>query len=728
MLVTFHCAHCNAKLRINANAMGTSLHCPECGGEIEVPTLPLGPGFVVGGFLIKHKIGEGGMGEVYLARQLSMERDVALKILPARFTRESSFVVRFLREVHCQARMDHPNIVTAYDAGEDNGVYFMAMQYVNGETLEEWLNREGAMAESDALQVVKQAAIALQYAAGQGILHRDIKPANIMVVEGMGAKILDMGLSKNTMERNSQTHADTLMGTPNYMSPEQIERPQAIDTRSDLFSLGMTLYHMLTGRVPYEDSSYLNTLRRHGQEQLEDPRELMPGISRGVVLLLARMLAKDPEDRFATWDGFLAALRHVQSGRGPFPQPPDGPGHLRISEVLEAPPPPRVAPPPPPAPVAPPASPPPDRRLSGVLVSIVLGLILGFMGIAGLLRFSSPSETAPPPLPVPTVRPTALPPEATVSPVAVAVPEGLSKRLTELILAYEREPGRYDEVLLELVEIGELSQGTALADRAAQQVQRVRRDREAAILEATGRLRETVLRILQQEGGEAARAHLENYGGPWAEQMATARGWLRRRIEQWESQERAHQEAERQVARDRYLELLDRVAALLLQPDLAQALQLVDDAAGDAAYFGAATEVGALRRELTALQGVPREILESYRPFLNQEIPIQIRGGGVQITRLKEIRPEGLFVARTLYGPDGEVQGTVDRWLALGDLSVRERMERMEGMVEPRHNLYRALMAQQNFSQEACRHFLAAADTDLARALSSILFQAAPRP
>jgi serine/threonine protein kinase len=135
MLITFHCSHCNAKLRIDADAMGSQLNCPECETHITVPHQEFGPGFVVGGFAIKRKIGEGGMGQVYLARQLSMERDVALKILPPQYTRQGNFVVRFLKEVHYQAKLDHPNIVTAFEAGEDNGVYFMAMAYVEGKTL-----------------------------------------------------------------------------------------------------------------------------------------------------------------------------------------------------------------------------------------------------------------------------------------------------------------------------------------------------------------------------------------------------------------------------------------------------------------------------------------------------------------------------------------------------------------------------------------------------------------
>ncbi|MGA0332713.1 MAG: serine/threonine protein kinase, partial [Kiritimatiellia bacterium] len=393
MLVTFYCETCDAKLRINADAMGSELMCPECETLLRVPEMQLGPGFVVGGFLIKHKLGEGGMGEVYLATQLSLKRDVALKILPRRFTRENSFVVRFLKEVHYQAKLDHPNIVTAYDAGEDNGVYFMAMAYVPGETLEQWLEREGTLSESDALQVIRQVAHALDYASEEkGIIHRDIKPANIMLTPGLHAKVLDMGLSKNTFEKNSTTLADTLMGTPNYISPEQIDHPQDLDCRSDMFSLGMTFYHMLTGQIPFEESGYLKTLHRHAKEKLEDPRDLVPGISAGCVHLLARMLAREPEDRYADWSAFLEDLHRV-SAHKQLPRLPEGESTLDVH---------LPAPPRPPSSSAKTEEPvPAGRSVRGVLFSIGIGLLLGMAGIGVLAKrrgeIPAPAPRPPPP-------------------------------------------------------------------------------------------------------------------------------------------------------------------------------------------------------------------------------------------------------------------------------------------------------------------------------------------
>lgn len=732
MLITFHCAHCRAKLRINANAMGSSLTCPECDGEIHVPRMRLGPGFVVGGFLIKHKLGEGGMGEVYLAKQLSLERDVALKILPSRFTRENSFVVRFLKEVHYQAKLDHPNIVAAHDAGEDNGVYFMAMAYVPGETLEERLNREGPMGEEDALQIVRQVGLALQYASEQkGILHRDIKPANIMVTPTLHAKVLDMGLSKNTLEKKSTTLADTLLGTPNYMSPEQIDHPRDIDTRSDLFSLGMTLYHMLTGQIPFEDTSYLETLNRHAKDKLEDPRALMPGVSESVSRLLARMLARDPGDRYADWNAFLDDLQKLRSV-GYLPAPPRGESTV---EVL-SPEPGGDEPAPPSSPFGPGASSPLSgnggrRRPLGVLVSVLIGLLLGLLGIF-VLSMVLPRPKAPPPRPtaVPTAVPTSRP-APTATPAPTPTPsvdlDALRRELTATILHYERNPVSFDLTLEELLDLGTRGEGTPVAESAARQILRVRRDRDRAVEDALRRLRENTLRILHEQGAGPARAFLDGHQSPFPEETADLRSKLRRRVRAWEQQERSQREAEERTART-WLEKLHRqLAPLVLKRDWPGAIELVDQAAGEPALFAVSEKVAALRRGLLALQSVPDAVIASYKAKLNQTTLLDLRGGEVSV-RILELRPDGLLAGKILLDEDGTPYGTMERFIPFSELGSEEILDQLGNREGAEFDIYRALMAQRDGNREACRRYLERADTPLARALVDHLFKPAGTP
>lgn len=720
MLVTFYCENCQAKLRINADAMGSSLDCPECEHSLRVPHMQLGPGFVVGGFLIKHKLGEGGMGEVYLATQLSLERDVALKILPSRFTRENSFVVRFLKEVHYQAKLDHPNIVAAYDAGEDSGVYFMAMAYVAGETLEEWLEREGTLAEKDALQVVRQIAMALQYAFEEkGILHRDIKPANIILTPTLHAKVLDMGLSKNTFEKNSTTLADTLMGTPNYMSPEQIDRPQNIDTRSDLFGLGMTLYHMLTGQIPFDDTGYLKILQRHAKEKLEDPRNLVPGISKATSRLLLRMLARDPDDRFSDWDAFLVDLQQV-IGHHRSPKLPDGESTLELN----------ADPPPAPIPEPTPAETPlfvnaaNPRSLQGVILSICLGLFLGIIAVFLIApRLAAPrtdqldtAQTAsPPPDPVPEPTPEPIP---TDPPVDLSA---LQRELSSLILRYERDRSQHDELLRELANLGTLASGTPVSEAAAEQIVRIRRDRDNAVENARKHLRENTIRTLYEEGPGPARAYIGSYDGPFKEELDGLADNLRRRIRIWEQQEQSQREAEARIAADWLQELRTQLVSLILKREWTRAIRMVDQAAEEPSLFPVADQLADLRQELLALKSVPELILESYSEQLHAESSLMLLDRTLWV-QIKEIQDNGLLVVRTLYGDNGHARGSAELFIPFNTLNVSEIHSRLQNLEGPHFLLYRALLAQRSGDREASRRYLEEYGTPLALTLRDELF------
>lgn len=716
MLVTFYCDHCDAKLRITADAMGSALVCPECDGELDVPKMSLGPGFVVGGFLIKHKLGEGGMGEVYLATQLSLERDVALKILPGRFTRERSFIVRFLKEVHYQARLDHPNVVAAFDAGEDSGVYYMAMAYVDGETLEERLDREGPLTEKAALQIIRQVGMALQYASeGKGLLHRDIKPGNIMVTPSQHAKVLDMGLSKNTLEKASSTMADTLLGTPNYMSPEQIDHPRDVDTRSDMFSLGMTLYHALTGQVPYEDTSYFTTLKRHATDELEDPRRLMPGISPHAVFFLARLLARDPEHRYPDWDRFLDDLREVMSG-GRRPELPEGASSLRVDRDLDA------------------DSEPepaesdtgffatetkPTRR--GIWVSVLIGMAVGALSVV-IFGLVLPRSEAPAPLPpvvVITPEPEPSPPGPLPVPTSVA-PE-LQQELARLILAYESGQMSYEPVISALVRLGQEAQGTSVSEDAARQIVQVRRDRDRALNKERGRVRQETLAILYDEGGAAARRYLETLESPFAEDLEEMIDNLGRRIRIVEQQKEEQRAEERAKAESLLQSRTREVAALILIRDFGGALETLDQAARDPNLFPLTEQLAALRQEVVNLQEVPHLVMAEFERMKHRPVVLQLQDRTVEVS-IRSVGADGLRVERPVTDEMGRVIGSVEQDIAFSQLSPNEVMRLLEPLESPAADITRGLMAHREGDQENCREALLRAGTPLADALLNQIF------
>jgi formylglycine-generating enzyme required for sulfatase activity/predicted Ser/Thr protein kinase len=282
-------------------------------------------GAIIGGFQIERLLGKGGMGEVYLARQLSLNRPVALKVLTNDKRLNTGMAGRFLQEMQALARLDHPNIVTAYEAGEYKDVLYLAMAYVKGESLEDRIAHAGRIYWQEACGLVKKLANALAYAWDEHrILHRDIKPSNVLL-DGRGEpKLTDLGLVKSLALGPAPdsppmglTLAGAVIGTPNYMSPEQADGHADLDFRSDMYSLGATLYHMITGKMPFQGSSLMATLRKQATENLPDPRQYAPDIPEGIVVLLEIMLAKNPNQRHANWAELQADVQRVLEGQIP---------------------------------------------------------------------------------------------------------------------------------------------------------------------------------------------------------------------------------------------------------------------------------------------------------------------------------------------------------------------------------------------------------------------------
>ena len=313
------CKHCHTEFEVKEGDPDDSLKCPHCNGTV-LPSeteAELPPGFVLGGFEVVKLLGRGGMGNVYLATQVSMQRHVALKVLPKSLTRDGSSVMKFLNEVKNSGRLQHANIVSAIDAGEDNGTYFLAMQYVPGETLEAKIDRDKVILESDALDYALMIAEALKYAWDrQNIFHKDIKPGNIIIDSASDeAFLLDMGISQKIGETNPEdTHIE---GSPFYMSPEQ-SRGEKLDWKTDIYSLGATLYNAVVGVPPFDDKDVMRIVEMHSTEPFPEPSKLNPEskVTPGVVKLIKKMMSKNPADRHKSWAAFIKECTKIRKELG----------------------------------------------------------------------------------------------------------------------------------------------------------------------------------------------------------------------------------------------------------------------------------------------------------------------------------------------------------------------------------------------------------------------------
>lgn len=285
------------------------------------------PAQQIPGYQILSKLGAGAMATVFKARQLSLDRLVAIKVLPKRFSENPEYVERFYKEGKAAAKLNHANIVQAFDVGEAGGYHYFVMEYVEGHTVYDELAGGKVFSEAEALKITIEIAEALVHAHERGLIHRDVKPKNIMITTEGVAKLADMGLARLTEDTQAaQAEAGKAYGTPYYISPEQIRGEMDIDFRADIYGLGATLYHMVTGQVPFEADTPVAVMNKHLKEPLTPPDHMNTSLSVGLGEVVEVMMAKKSQERYASTVDLLIDLKSVARGEPP----------LQVHRILDA--------------------------------------------------------------------------------------------------------------------------------------------------------------------------------------------------------------------------------------------------------------------------------------------------------------------------------------------------------------------------------------------------------
>lgn len=314
------CPKCQTRYVVAKPKAAAKVTCKKCKATFSVGGGPRSSaddpliGKTVGGCKILQHIASGSMGIIYKAKHLSLDRIFAIKVLPPSLGSDQSFVERFVREAKAAARLEHQNAIQVVNVGQEQGHYFMVMQFVEGRDLEQVIQQKGRLSVAEATTVIRQAATGLAAAHELGIIHRDIKPKNLMVTKDGVVKIADFGLARDMTSAGGLTQSGQIFGTPHYMSPEQCDaKPAGIP--SDIYSLGATGYHMLTGQTPFSSPRPLEVLEKHQFEPLVPPHEVQSDIPATLSKIISKMMAKDPAERYQSCDELLADLSGGTKGK-----------------------------------------------------------------------------------------------------------------------------------------------------------------------------------------------------------------------------------------------------------------------------------------------------------------------------------------------------------------------------------------------------------------------------
>ncbi|MBI3271544.1 MAG: protein kinase [Planctomycetes bacterium] len=330
-----HCPECNVRVNVIGYQSGKKVACKKCGCVLQKDIPPgcgieatdtidlsgptksvrteLNPmiGMTLGGVKIKKELGAGGMGAVFLGHHEALDKDVAVKLLSPAMANDKQYTERFMREARTAAKVEHPNIVQVFNVGKEGDKYFLIMQFIDGQSLEDMVRQRRRLPLLEATRMVKDATKALDAAHKKGIIHRDIKPDNIMITKDGVVKVTDFGLARAAEGESQVSMAGQVLGTPYYMAPEQCEG-RKVDGRADIYSMGVTYFHLLTGAWPFTGEGTMAILMKHMRDPIPEIRTLVPELPESVSRVMQRALAKKLEQRYQTADEMVRDLESIE--------------------------------------------------------------------------------------------------------------------------------------------------------------------------------------------------------------------------------------------------------------------------------------------------------------------------------------------------------------------------------------------------------------------------------
>jgi len=575
------------------------------------------------GFEMIEKIGEGGMASVWKARQVSLDRIVAIKILSSRLASDPEDVTRFQAEAQAAARLKHSGIVQVYDANIEHGLYFFVMEYVAGYTVGAWLRRKEVLQEKDALLVAECVADALGYAwESARIVHCDIKPENVMVNSDGTVKVADLGLARTISAMTIAADSDEVMGTPPYVSPEQAAGKGDLDYRADIYSLGAMLYHLVTGKMLFEGNPDDRIMDMHATETVPNPFDLNPGLSRGICHLIEKMLAKDPSDRYDSWDAVRKNVARVRKGMLPKQVlSREASSTVRSSDRLKT------------ARYHRAAGEPRKRKSDASERKIKVAILGGIVLIVALVMGYSIARKPDVPRETPAPAPVPAPPPAPVA--EKETPEDKAREIYELAVEWAaKHPEDYDDVVKRFEWVATQTKDTKYSGMAKEEARKATAAKRTRINAILAGLRREAL-ALSRSGDFAAGIDVyESYAGPLEEETRQARlaavTMLRRRQRQVGEREAAERRRAEELSMRKCAEAVMKAAKRLLSEGPAEARAVMAEAMGDPDLATKVSELKAIDELIDGLKRIDSFILDSFVVQVGKKVTVHLRRGPVQ--------------------------------------------------------------------------------------------------
>lgn len=699
--ITFNCPICSAEIEADETLCGGVANCPSCSNNIAIPMPGMRKGMKIAGFVLERRLGAGGMGEVWLATQTAMDRKVALKILSPALTKDISFVNRFLTEVKNSAKLEHKNIITAHDAGVESGIYYLAISYVNGIELGDRLKIDNILDEKEALKIIKDIAEALKYAWNKHkILHRDIKPANIMIDSDGTTKLMDMGISKSLDSGTNVTMAGTIMGTPLYMSPEQATGDEDIDFRSDIYSLGATLYHMLAGSAPYDATTPMGIITKHVTEPLPPPRERNSDISEECAALIEIMMAKDKNKRQDSWETVIEDIGLVLNGQFPSTKRPDtsesgaqmtpsqflkkqkksdaypakihskttvfSPSDIPSENITEC------------------------KAKKPISLMVIYGILLIVMASAGYHLYSQIFKKTP--SSYSTIKaPAKVDPRGSAAPLQVNLQapsedkeskeEKNQREMWDFAVGFMNDnPDEIDQSLANFSDIKSKLGHTKYKMMADVEINKLNKLKKAAVSSIIDSLKTKAKTFADKSDYEKAINVYKDYSGRYAKETADDRLKLTAELSQLAASFKEEKKKENIEYEKKKKELLSNIVGELLRDNTTGACKIFADSE-------LKTSLPEVEKILNELSNVNKIILENFTANIDKDIEIDTDKGLIK-TKVKKVKDNTIYIEEKIN------KGFVQKGLQLKDLTTREKARRISGRVSKEtETLYKVLDA-----------------------------------